>query len=462
MSKFNSFFGFEKIGEVFYKERARIHFSGVGGVGMYSLFRLCALSGKRTSGSDREISERAEKLIKEGCDVKKAPYLSAVSNADMVVYSLALDEMDAEIKCAEEMGKPVVSRAEFLGFLASSYENKISVSGSHGKSSTTALLGAALEKAGFCPTVVCGASLPSGEPFVFGKKDYIVMEACEYKDSFLSLHPDFAVFLNLELDHTDYFKTLDDIKRSFLASIKSARVNLVNSDDENLADITKDLCGIYTFGINAPADYRAVNLLKKDARYSFTVEYKGISVAEVSLSVYGIHSVYNALAAFSMAHILGADPKLSAEAISTYSGIERRFEIIKNRENGAPIIYDYAHHPSEIKATLSAMRDLWQGDFSVVFKPHTYTRTKDLFEELVIALADAPRVYISEIDGIREKAIEGVSAASLAKATGANAKALSDEEIIERIKSEEGAVLIMGASPLEKIKSAVTRENKKA
>lgn len=460
LSKLNSSQGFEKIKEILSRDGASVHFLGVGGISMYSLFNFTRLMGIRVSGSDKILSERTEKLIKSGFDVKVPENPDGAMRASLLVYSLAVAENDRELRIAEELGILEVSRAEYLGYLAELYKTRVSVSGSHGKSTVTAMLTKILSDAGLSPSSLSGARLSeTAEPYVFGDKEYLVFEACEYKDSFLKFTPDIAVFLNLELDHTDYFKSFDDISRSFLSAMKRAGRIAVNRDDAELYALA-ERSGVpfLSYGIEDAADIRAVNLKKGTDGYSFSVEARGFTVADISLSVLGSFSVYNALAAFSAAYSLGISPPVIAKSLSSFHGIERRLELLYKRKCGAPVIYDYAHHPSEIKAGISAIKDCYSGKINVIFKPHTYTRTRDLFDEFVISLGLADRVFLSEIDAIRENKIEGVTSGSLARSIGDNAFALSDEEILEKIKELDGAVLIMGAANLEDLKEKILKE----
>ncbi len=460
MSKFNSSQGFEKIKELLSQKDASVHFVGVGGISMYSLFNFTRLGGIKVSGSDKTRSERTEKLIKQGFDVKAPSNIEAVGRSSLLVYSLAVSESDEELRLAEELGIPTVSRAEYLGYLSQEYKTRISVSGSHGKSTVTAMLTKVLTDAGLSPSTLSGAKLNEWrEPYIFAGKDYLVFEACEYKDSFLRFTPDISVFLNLELDHTDYFKSFDDISRSFLSAMKRAKRFAVNKDDAALYSLAeRSNVPFLSYGIESDADFKARNLKNEGDGYSFFVEKGGDLLAAIRLSVLGRFSVYNALAAFSAAYSIGISPDVIADSLSRFSGIERRLEILGKRKSGAPVIYDYAHHPSEIKSGILAVREYYKGKINVIFKPHTYSRTRDLFDEFVISLLLADRIFISEIDAIREDRIELISSEGLAGAIGDKAKALPDDEILSEIKDCDGAIIIMGAANLENIKTKITEE----
>ncbi len=459
MSKFNSFLGHEKISEALSQRAARVHFVGVGGVGMYSLFKLSKERGYSVTGSDSGGGELFERLKSEGADVYIGNRRESLEGAALCVYSLAVDEGDPEIRAAEERGIPLVSRAEYLSYLAEEYKRQISVSGSHGKSTVTAMLASVFKSAELSPSVVCGAALSSGgEPFISGKREYFIFESCEYKDSFLKFSPDIALFTNLELDHTDYFKTLDDIKRSFAVAMERAGVCIINADDDNLrSSASSTPTKSISYGVYRNADFRAVDIKENVGKYSFSVLKDGERIAKIELSTAGAHNLYNALGAFSASVTAGISPECAARALSSFSGIPRRLEKI-GEHKGAPVYYDYAHHPSEIKAGIESVRAMWQGEVNVIFKPHTYTRTKDLLGSFRESLSLADRVIILPIDGIREKDIKGVSAASLADEIGKRAAALSEDEALEVIQTLSGAVIIMGAANLYKIKSSFTSE----
>ena len=459
LSKFNSSQGFGKIKDCLSKKDACVHFVGVGGVSMYSLFNFTKNMGIAVTGSDKTLTGRVEKLIMEGFNVKVPENREAIEYASLVVYSLAVSDGDAELRLAEELGIPTVSRAEYLAYISLEYKMKISVSGSHGKSTVTAMIAKILSDAALSPSVLSGANLNDySEPYVFAKRDYLVFEACVYKDSFLKFSPDVAAFLNLEFDHTDYFKSFDDIKRSFLSAMKKAEICVVNKDDGELFSLAEESGkDIISYGMNPDADFSASEIRCENGRYSFSVLKCGEKIEEISLSVLGKFSVYNALAAFAVAHKLGVESQLIAKSLSEFSGIERRLEIIGMRKCGAPVIYDYAHHPSEIKSAILAARELYKGEICVIFKPHTYTRTRDLFDEFVIALSFADKIYISEIDGIREKEIDGVNSQKLAEAIGNSAFALDDSEILERSLKSDACIIIMGAANLDEIKFEILR-----
>jgi UDP-N-acetylmuramate--alanine ligase len=240
--------------------------------------------------------------------------------------------------------------------------------------------------------------------------------------------------------------------------MKRAGRLVVNKDDALLFDLAeKSGTSFVSYGVESESDFKAENLKNEGDGYSFFVKSGGIALAYIKLSVLGNFSVYNALAAFALCYLQGIPAELIAKSLSEFNGIERRLELVGKRNNAAPIVYDYAHHPTEIREGILALRENYKGKINVIFKPHTYTRTRDLFDEFVLALSLADRILISEIDAIRENKIEGVSAEKLAAAIGAEAKALSDSEILKEIKTLEGAIIIMGAANLEALKTEISQ-----
>ncbi len=450
MSKYNSSLGILKIGEILSKEAPRVHFSGVGGVGMYSLFCMSRDLGYIVSGSDLKNSTFTERLLLDGEEICIGHNAENAADKDLIVYSLALDERNPELLYASLVGIPCISRAEYLAYLLSLKRCKIGVSGSHGKSSVTAILKEIFEAAKLSPTVIAGARLPhSDEPYISGGNEVAIYEACEYKDSFLCLPCDIAVFTNLELDHTDYFKTLDDIKRSFTAAMNRAPLSIINIDDENLNSIKPLSKGeVLTYAIEREADFSAAELECSGGVYSFKLFEKGRPVSKIKMSVPGKYMVYNALAAISAARAFGVDAKICSAAVSEYRGLERRFELVATLGD-APVIYDYAHHPTEIKSVIECARDVYDGEITVVFKPHTYTRTRDLWDGFVSSLSLADRVLILPIDGIREREIAGISAENLARALGSSCKCIEERELESQLEKISGAVLLLGAASLD-------------
>ena len=426
---------------------------------MYSLARLTMTDGARVCGSDREDSERLYSLRDAGAEIFVGHRESNIGDVDLVVYSQAISPENPEILEAKRRGIPIVSRAEYLGALMLGYEKRIGVSGSHGKSTTVAMLDLIFSYARTTPTVLSGANLTTHEPLRIGSNGIMIYEACEYKDSFLRFSPTIAVALNLELDHTDYFSDLDDIKSSFVKALSRAnRFALINGDDENLRDIMGRVkTEIITFGSGENNNYRYSITSFKEVGFDFSVFRGGVEIGSFSLNIPGEFNINSATAAIAVAIEYGIDTKTIAEALALYNGISRRLEYIGQRF-GRPVYYDYAHHPTEIKASIDALKMQTGTALTVIFKPHTYSRTKSLWNEFCAALSAADHILLLDIYPAREEAIEGVNSAALAEAIGSKAKYCNEDEILTKLDIYTiGAIVLMGAGNLEEIKRNIIK-----
>ena len=325
--------------------------------------------------------------------------------------------------------------------------------------STVAMIDCIFKYAECNHTVLSGADLTIGEPFRIGGDDLLLYEACEYKDSFLRFLPSIAVALNLDLDHTDYFEDISSIKRSFIKALsKATEFALINGDDGNLSQISKEIkAKVITFGNGENNNYKYSLISFLDKGFSFNISRNGEYLGDFELHIPGSFNIYNATAAIAVAIECGIDVKIVAEAISHYNGIARRLEFLGFRK-GREVYYDYAHHPTEIKAVIDALRLSAQGPLTVVFKPHTYSRTRSFWEDFRSALSGADYVILSDIYPAREEAIPDVSSTRLAEAIGERAKYCPDERIIESIdRDTRGRIVLMGAGDLEKIKRNILK-----
>ena len=452
---------FEKLRRITETQKAKIHFVGIGGVSMYSLARLALLGTAEISGSDREESDRTRELKKLGVEVKIGHNKDNVHGASVVVYTHAIAKDNCEILEAHNLQIPVVSRAEYMGALMLGYTNRIGVSGSHGKSSTVAMLDAIFSHAACDPTVLSGAALPIGEPLKVGSKNLMVYEACEYKDSFLRFAPTISVGLNLELDHTDYFESIGAMKESFKKALgKATRFSVINGDDVNFRSIIPTLSTeAITFGMGERNKYQYSITSFRDRGYTFVITKFGERVGEFDISVPGVFNVENAVAAIVTAIEYGIDVKTISEAIASYRGIPRRMEYVGMRY-GRRVFYDYAHHPTEMRATINALKLFTHDTVTVIFKPHTYSRTKSLWEGFRMALTLAEHVILTEIYPAREEPIEGVDSAKMALEVGERAVFLSDDEIVPYLDEKtHGTIVIMGAGDLEQVKNDILNTN---
>ena len=426
---------------------------------MSSLARLRLKEGARVSGSDRENSARLEALRFGGAEIFSGHSADNLRDVSLLVYTHAISPDNPELSLARELGIPTVSRAEYLGAIMLDYRNRIGVSGSHGKSSTVAMLDLIFSYAKCSPTVLSGADLTVGEPIRFGGEDLLIYESCEYRDSFLRFAPTVSVALNLELDHTDYFENLEAIKDSFTKALgRASRFALINGDDENLRAIKHRIkTKVVTFGAGENNNYRYSITSFREVGFDFSVYRGGVEIGSFSLNIPGEFNISNATAAIAVAIEYGIDAKTVSEALALYNGIPRRLEYIGKRF-GRPVYYDYAHHPTEIKATIDTLRAHTRLPVTAIFKPHTYSRTEALWDEFCLALSTADHLLLLDIYPAREEAIEGVNSVLLAASIGTKAKYCTEENIFDLLDAyTTGAIVLMGAGDIEEIKRNIIK-----
>lgn len=393
---------------------------GIGGVSMAPLAEVLSDQGLVISGSDMQESEKVQELGARGIRVNIGHFAQNITNdIDFIVRTAAVRDDNPEIRAARDLGIPVFERAQAWGSIMRRYKNALCISGTHGKTTTTSMCTHILMAAEKDPTVMIGGTLPLLQAgHRVGQGDTIVLESCEYFDSFLSFYPTIAVILDVDADHLDYFADLDAVKasfRKFASLVPRNGTVIVSRDDENAMDSVRDLeRNIVTFGLSESADVRGVNILTHGARTEFDVLYRGRRFAHLSLSVPGTHNVKNALAATAAAIELGISPMAITYGLAGFRGANRRFEY-KGKFNGADVYDDYAHHPSELQALLDAVEPLGYKRTILVFQPHTYSRTQALFEDFVTQLRRPDLTYLAEIYAAREKNTIGISSEDLAK-----------------------------------------------
>ena len=433
----------------------KLHFTGIGGISMSTIAVLAKFRGFEVTGSDRSYSETAASLEKQGIKITIGHFAESADDCDALIYTAAVDETNPELARAIERNIPLVSRAAFLGYLMRDYGNRIGVSGTHGKTTTTALISHILIEAGLDPTVANGAVLPEiGGAYRIGSKNYFVYESCEYKDSFLSFDPSLAVITNIELDHTDYFPSIEAIIDSFSTSIADASMVVANIDNSNVLEALKGYGG-RVIGVslgNSRADYYACDLRYEYGCGRYTFCHRGEKLCEISLPVIGSFNVYNSLCAAAVAHICGISPEVISSAAATFVGAKRRFEC-RARIQGIAVYDDYAHHPSEISATLDGASRLGYKKIYCVFQPHTYSRTHDLLDDFRRAFSMADTVIFADIYAARETDTMGVSSKLLADDIG-QLYFPSFEEIAKYLAENATSgdlVITMGAGDVYKI-----------
>ncbi len=440
-------------------EGVRLCFLGIGGVSMYALAALCHARGIFVFGADQKENERVCTLRAQGIRVFVPEAGAAIDSATAVVCSLALSEESADVKRARAHGIPVLTRGELLGAWMEDYTVSVAVSGSHGKSTVTAALASVFNAAGKAPTVLAGATLPeTKECYRIGQRDYLVAEACEYGDSFLSLRPSLSLFLNLEWDHPDYFPSETALMRSFArAAMKSGAV-LYSSESPLLVHLVEQygLKNAISVGQGAEDDFQYECISYENARATIRFFYKREQPVTLSLSVPGRFQAQNAAMVLAAASYVGIPVETAVRALSAFRGIHRRLSLLDD-SGTFPIYYDYAHHPTEIRAGIETLRELHGAPVTVLFRPHTFSRTAALFEDFAAALATADQVFVTDIDGVRE-ASGGISAEALAKAAGG--VYVSQENAAQCRKGISGPLVLMGAGDLSRVLDRLFREEK--
>lgn len=447
----NTHFGAEEIARKLENKKA-VYFLGIGGITMSSLAHVTHIHGFKVGGSDRTLSPLTERLAKEGIEIFEGHRAKQLDGYDALVYTVAVSADTPELVRAKELGIPTISRSDYLGYIMRSYTNRIGLSGMHGKSTATSMTTEVFLAGEGDPTVISGAELSSiSGAYNIGGKENFVFESCEYMDSFLDFYPTIAVVLNIELDHVDYFKDLAHVKRSFRAYIEKTRgcgCAVLNADDENVMDIAKDFKGsVFTFGVKNEADIMAKNISFEGGVASFDLCH-GSMKKRVNLSVSGEHNIYNALAAAACGILCGLKSDLIVKGLANFHGASRRLEF-KGELCGAKIYDDYAHHPTEIAATLKTVRQMGFERVICIYQPHTYSRTKGLYREFVEALRLADIPIMADIYAARETDTLGVSSEGLARDIGDKALYFdSFEKIAEYVKgiAKKGDIILtMGA-----------------
>ena len=401
------------------KKVKRIHFIGIGGAGMCPLAEILHTQGYALSGSDNNETDTLARVRALGIPVALGQRAENIGDAEMVVYTAALLDTNPELVAAREMGVPTFERSKLFGAVTRMFGNCIGVCGTHGKTTTTAMLTQILLSCGMDPAAVIGGKLPMiGANGKTGRDDLIVCEACEFKDTFLDLQPTVAVILNVDEDHLDYFKTPENLIASFTKFASMARDAVIyNGDDARtvIAVENSTAKNLITFGYSEQNDWRPENIeMKNGAFASFDVIYKGMNMGRAELNIPGLHNVLNALAAIAAADYFGADIARVLEALPEFRGAGRRFEKL-GEYRGVTIADDYAHHPAELRVTLDAAKRMGYRHVWAVFQPFTFSRTSMLLSDFAEVLQIADRVVMTEIMGSREINTYGIHTSDLAE-----------------------------------------------
>ena len=459
MSVQNTHFGAEKIKDMLDGCKS-IFFVGVGGVNMSSLALIALKRGYKTGGSDRNETALTKSLGESGIEIFYGHSADNLDGYDAVVYTVAISEDNPEYIRACNDGLPCISRADFMGYLMTGYSRRIGISGMHGKSTCTSMCASVFMDAEADPTVLSGAVLKSmGGAYRIGGNDNFIFEACEYMDSFLDFYPNIAVILNVEMDHVDYFKSMEHVWSSFgkFAGIAEASNGCVvfNADDENVKKSLENYSGRKLgFAVNdKSATLHPENITYNNGCPEFDVILEKDLLCHIKLSVTGEHNVYNALAACAVAYLCGIGGNKIAQGLAGYTGADRRMEY-KGRWQGAAVYDDYGHHPTEVERTLKGASEMGYERTICVFQPHTYSRTAGLFDELVKSFSSVDKTVIADIYAAREVDTGEINSKMVADAIP-NAEYVGDmTAIAEYLKKElkDGdQLVVMGAGDIYKL-----------
>ena len=431
-----------------------IHFIGIGGSGMCPLAEILHSKGYLLTGSDNNESDPLKRIKKLGSKVTMGHYAENVEGAELVVYSAAISKDNPELVRAAELGIPTMERCDLLGIITRKFDNVIGVSGTHGKTTVSSMITQTFLMNKLDPTAVIGGRLPMiNANGCAGESENMVCEACEFVDTFLHLSPDKAVLLNIDNDHLDYFKTMDNLILSFHKFISMANVVYLNGDDPLCMKAAENInADVITFGLDGSNDYYAENIRPGKFGMCFEVfNGKGL-MGELELSIPGKHNVYNALATVAVCDTENIPFDGIKKAIESFTGAGRRFERL-GEFDGITLVDDYAHHPTEIEATLSAAKKLDHNNVIAVFQPFTFSRTALLKDEFIKALSIADKVILTPIMGSREINTYGISSEDIAN--GLNSAICVEDfngvvEAIENIAKDGDIVITMGGGDIYK------------
>ncbi len=445
------------------ENKKHIHFIGIGGSGMYPLAQILHAKGYYLTGSDNNETETLDAVRKMGIEVTLGQKAENIKNADLIIHTAAIMDDNPELIAAKKSGVPVLERSDLLGLVSTWYDNAVCISGTHGKTTASSMLTQICVEAGVDLSCVIGGKLPSiGGSGRSGKSDIMVCEACEFVDTFLKLSPDVAVVLNIDEDHLDYFKTLDNIIVSFNKFCnKATKAVIVNGDDENSMKAVEEITDkdIITFGFNDTNDYYVTDIVSEGMQTTFTLMHKEEKMKTMSIFVPGIHNVLNALAAAVSALYIGIDIESIELGLQAYKGTIRRFEKIAVVDD-ITIVDDYAHHPAEVEVTLKAATNLGYKRVWAVHQPFTYSRTAMLKDDFARVLSIADKVVLSEIMGSREKNTYNIYSKDLAEKIPDSVWFDTFDEIVDHLceKLEPGDfVITLGCGDVYKVAKKLSK-----
>lgn len=441
--------------DILIKNARHIHLIGIGGSGMCPIAELLLSKGYEISGSDILENANTNHLLKLGAKVVIGQCAENISGADIVGYSAAVHDDNPELKAARDSKIPTFERSKLLGAITRFYDNTVGVSGTHGKTTVSSMITQILFLNKRDPSAVIGGKLPLlGSACVSGKSETLICESCEFVDSFLEFSPEISVLLNIDNDHLDYFKTMDNLVASFKKFCNKSSLCYFNGDDELCKSAVTGIgAKLISYGMGENNFYHPENIRAGKFGFSFDVVRDGNIVGHLDMHVPGKHNIYNGLVSFAVCFDMGVDAEGINDALKTFTGAGRRFQFI-GEKSGVTVVDDYAHHPTEIYATLSAAKSLDYKKIIVVFQPFTYSRVALLKEGMIKALSIADKVFLTPIVASREENIYGVSSEDIAKCVPGG-KVISDydqlsSEMAECAKSGD-IIITMGAGDVFKV-----------
>lgn len=405
-------------------EARHIHMIGIGGSGMCPIAELLLSRGYTVTGSDRNENANVKRLKSLGVTVYHEHNAENINGADLVAFSAAVPDSNPEMVAAIESNIPRMERSELLGAITRCYDNVIGVSGTHGKTTVSSMITQILLINKRNPNAVIGGKLPMADSScVVGNSQTLVCESCEFVDSFLQFSPDITVLLNIDDDHMDYFGTMENLENSFKKFVSMGKICYANGDDTRVKKVVADIDSkVVTYGFNKDNDYYPQNITGGKYGFCFDVMCRGEKVGHLEMHAPGKHNIYNGLVSFAVCYDMGVDADGIAEALATFTGAGRRFEFI-GEAKGITVVDDYAHHPTEMMATLQAAKTLDYKKVIVAFQPYTYSRVALLRDGMIEALSLADKVFLTPIVAAREENIYGVKSEDVTNA-------LPDAEVV--------------------------------
>ena len=446
------------------KHYKRIYMIGIGGTSMSGIAEILKHWGFVVSGSDANFSDNTSRLVNNGIPVTIGHDPDNIKNCDLVVYTIAINDDDPELMRAKALNIPTIDRASFLGEITKAFRNTICVSGTHGKSTTTSMVSMCFLEANLDPSIQVGAYLPAIDGnYRVGNSEYFIIESCEYRESFLKFFPKAEIVLNIDNDHLDYYENIERIKEAFVKSVEllpDDGILIYNADDEKCSHLSKyTKAKSITFGINsANANFIARNInFDKDGFASFDAYKNNVFYKTIKLSVPGVHNVLNALACIALCDEFGIDKVSIKNGLKKFTGAGRRFEYL-GKVNGASVIDDYGHHPTEIQAVADSVKKRNYNHSWIIFQPHTYSRTKSLLDDFVKCLINFDNIIVTDIYAAREVNTFDISSKDIVdkiESLGKRAYYIQDfDDIVEFIKrnaKEDDIIITQGAGTITKV-----------